>query len=59
MTIFYVNINILIFLPVSGYGGYKQQSYGGYSDPYGPPKEYKKPYGKYCRLIIKESAKLW
>merc|ERR1712238_604559 len=28
-----------------GYGGYKQQSYGGYSDPYGPPKEYNKPYG--------------
>merc|ERR1711892_817341 len=28
-----------------GYGGYKPQSYGGYSDPYGPPKEYNKPYG--------------
>jgi hypothetical protein len=27
------------------YGGYKPQSYGGYSDPYAPPKEYKKPYG--------------
>ena len=28
-----------------GYGGYKKQSYGGYSDPYGPPTEHKKPYG--------------